>query len=506
MKVTIFGNANLLSSEKDFGENSTATYNNVDFEYNKHFDFDTNNTKLYLHLTTNYTNTIKKVFYSMKLDNDITGNNYYGYTDWAGMHKNLSFAFDITGPSGHTVTELKIFVLPVNRDWLNDPLWTDPTKDTNFKITFNDDWEKIFNENFRPTPKDVPLTLTLENCTSDYSKNTIKSITNCVFQEEIETPDSNNKLGFYFNWGGVPTDIKFTANEGYEFSASYQVYDGNSLTEMNAKDLKEFTETFESHYNTYSIILSAVKIVESLSSFTRIYRINKSKLNSISSERFVDNSTGDTLDYSKYIMSLYNLPLVINDNDVNTDSDVYLGAVKIDTKADQIKNDILTYDLGKIKVDEIYHGSLDYENTQCYLTVPFIETITLDPQNIINNTLSISLDVNLYNGSCVLYVKSENLDKIIYTEKEFISQNIPYYLTNNAVSVNSNVDQIIKNTLQAYIIVERDQNKEGLISDFKGFNTFSNIELKTNATYSEQQEIETQLQSGVYINDTTIVS
>lgn len=518
MKVTIFGNDNLLGASKDFGEENiekitNVNSNNVDFEYNKPFDFEPSssydpdsggykdNDRFYLHLETDLRNTLKGVYYSLKLDDNRTSSKHALYPKWIDPDTKMSFGLNITPPPGHKVTELRIFVLPINSDWQKDPLWNDPTKNNNFYIYFNDDWQKIFNEQFRPKPKEVPLKLTLTNCISDYTKNTIQSTRNCTFVEEFEKPDTTNKTGYYFNWSGVPTDIKFTANDGYEFSTTYQVYDDVVFIEKNPKDLKEFTETFESHYDKYDINISAVKIVESLSSFTRIYRINKAKLNSISSDRFMDTKTADILDYSKYIMSLYNLPLSIKDTDVNTDSDIYLGAVKISTKADQIKNDILTYDLGKIKVYEIYHGALDYENTQCYLTVPFIDTITLDPQNVINNTLDLSIDVNLYNGSCVLYVKSENLGKIIHTEKAIISQNIPYYLTNSDVSINDNVNQIIKNTLQPYIIVERDQNKKGLILNYKGFQTFSNIELKTNASYSEQQEIETKLQSGVFIND-----
>lgn len=451
-------------------------------------------------LGTTGTATIRRVYYYV-IDsiNKVTAK-YTGTKGYPPPYETNDFTLDVKDPNGYDSKELHVFIYPINRNWTlggNDPL-----DNTTGYVYENTDYNAFYNDKIRPKPLEIPLTLQLENCTSDYNKTTIKSVFDTLLSEEIDKPDPDNKLGYYFKWQGAPTTINFTADNGYEFSSTYQVYDGNNLTEMNAKDLNKFSETFEAHYNSsYKIILTANKKVESLSSFTRIYRITKAKLNSISSERFTNNDTGDTLDYSNYIMSLYNLPLSINDDDVNSDSDIYLGAVKIDTKADQIKKDLLTYNLGKIKVDEIYHGYLDYENTNCYLTVPFIETITLDPQNVINNTLIISLDVNLYNGSCVLYVKSENLDKIIYTEKDVISQNIPYYLTNNMVSTNSNVDQIIKNTLQAYIIVERDQNKQGLISDFKGYNTFSNIELKTNASLSEQNEIISQLQSGVYINE-----
>lgn len=450
-------------------------------------------------LGTTGTATIRRIYYYFIDSKDKVTAQYTGTKGYPPVYEKHDFTLDVTDPNGYDLKELQVFIYPINQNWLLGG--KDPLNNTTGYVYENTDYNAFYNDEIRPKPIEIPLTLQLENCTSDHNKTTIKSIFGTLLSEEIDKPDPDNKLGYYFKWQGEPTTITFTANKSYEFSSTYQVYDGSKLTEMNAKDLNKFSETFEAHYNSsYKIILTANKKVVSLSSFTRIYRITKAKLNTISSERFTNNDTGDTLDYSNYIMNLYNLPLTINDDDINLDSDIYLGAIKLDTKADQITKDILTYNLGKIKVDEIYHGYLDYENTTCYLTVPFIETITLDPQNIINNTLTISLDVNLYNGSCVLYVKSENLDKIIYTEKDVISQNIPYYLTNNMVSTNSNVDQIIKNTLQAYIVVEREQNKQGLISDFKGYNTFSTIELKTNASLSEQNEILSQLQSGVYIN------
>ena len=443
--------------------------------------------------------TIRRIYYYFINSKDEVSAQYIGTKEYPPKFEPHTFTLDVTDPHGNDLKELQVFLYPINTKWLSDG--KDPLNNTTGYVYENTDYNAFYNDKIRPKPIEIPLTLQLENCTSDYNKKTIKSVFGALLREETMKPDPDNELGYYFKWQGASTTMNFVANKGYEFSSTYQVFDGGKLIEMNAKDLNKFSEAFEAHFNTsYKIILTANKKVESLSSFTRIYRITKAKLNSISSERFTNTGTGDTLDYSNYIMNLYNLPLNINDDDVNLDSDIYLGAIKLDTKADQIKKDVLTYNLGKIKVDEIYHGYLDYENTNCYLTVPFVETITLDPQDVINNTLTISLDVNLYNGSCVLYVKSENLDKIIYTGKNVISQNIPYYLTNNMVSTNSNVDQIIKNTLQAYIVVEREQNKQGLISDFKGYNTFSTIELKTNASLSEQNEILSQLQSGVYIN------
>ena len=475
-------------------EMNITPYSGYDPNLGKHLD------TVKISLGTTSTATIRRVYYYFIDSKDKVYARYTGTKNYPPLYTPSNFTLNVTDDNGNDLKELHVFIYPINKKWLSGG--KDPLNNTTGYVYENTDYNAFYNDKIRPKPIEIPLTLQLENCTSDYNKKTIKSVFGSLLSEETRKPDPDNKLGYYFKWQGSPTEINFTANEGYEFSSTYQVYDDKKLIEMNAKDLNKFSETFEAHFNTsYKIILTANKEVESLSSFTRIYRITKAKLNSISSERFTNTETGDTLDYSNYIMNLYNLPLTINDDDVNSDSDIYLGAIKLDTKADQIKKDVLTYNLGKIKVDEIYHGSLDYENTTCYLTVPFIETITLDPQNIIDNTLTISLDVNLYNGSCVLYVKSENLDKIIYTEKDVISQNIPYYLTNNMVATNSNVDQIIKNTLQAYIVVEREQNKQGLISDFKGYNTFSTIKLKTNASLSEQNEILSQLQSGVYINE-----
>lgn len=504
MKVVVHG-YDVFDDPKigSFNANTPITFNK-EMNISPHSGYDPSSGNyvdtIKISLGTTSTATIRRIYYYFVDSKDKVTAQYAGTKGYPPLYDTNNFTLDVTDPYDNDSKELQVFIYPINRNWLlgdNDPL-----NNAAGYVDDKTDYNAFYNDKIRPKPLEIPLTLQLENCTSDYNNETIKSVFGTLLSEEISDPDPDNKLGYYFNWQGAPTTINFVANKGYEFSSTYQVYDGDKLTEMNAKDLNKFSETFEAHYNSsYKIILTANKKVESLSSFTRIYRITKAKLNTISSERFTNNETNDTLDYSNYIMNLYNLPLSINEDNVNPDSDIYLGPVKIDTKADQIKKDILTYNLGKIKVDEIYHGYLDYENTNCYLIVPFIETITLDPQNIINNTLNISLDVNLYNGSGVLYVKSENLDKIIYTEKDVISQNIPYYLTNNMVSTNSNVDQIVKNTLQAYIIVERDQHKQGLISDFKGFNTFSTIELKTNASLSEQNEILSQLQSGVYIND-----
>ena len=271
---------------------------------------------------------------------------------------------------------------------------------------------------------------------------------------------------------------------------------------MNAPDLLEFTESFYPQSDdNFTVSIKAVKKVQSLSTFTRIYLIDKAKLNEISDERYIFSEDQSVLDYSKYIMSLYSLPLKITEDQLNKNADIFLGAVKLDTKADQINKDVLTYDLGTISVPEKYKNSYDYQNVSCNLYVPFFDPIVLDPQDIVNNTLQLYYEVNMYNGNAILYVKSEKNEKIIYNTSEKISQDIPYYLTNTDESVKSFSDQILKNTLQAFIIVKRDKIKHGKIKDFTGYNTFSNVQIQTKASLSEQNEILSQLQSGVYINE-----
>lgn len=450
-------------------------------------------TNMYLHIKTGMYVSFKKIWIAMKTDKGDTFEDRVGGYDWSQPYQNLSFTFNLSTFDGSTVTDLHVYILPINISWLDNENWKDPSGIQ--AIKFNEDVNAFYNENFRPEPSSIPFKITKENCTSSYNETTIKTAHDSMLVEEQNSD-------FLFDWQGVPTDITFKADNGYEFSETLKITDGSKFKEMNAPDLLEFTESFYPQSDdNFSVSIKAVKKVQSLSTFTRIYLIDKAKLNEISDERYIFSEDQSVLDYSRYIMSLYALPLEIADDQLNKNADMFLGAVKLDTKADQINKDVLTYDIGKISVPEKYKNSYDYQNVSCNLYAPFFDPIVLDPQDVVNNTLQLYYEVNMYNGNAILYVKSEKNEKIIYNTSKKIAQDIPYYLTNTDESVKSFSDQILKNTLQAFIIVKRDKIKHGKIKDFKGYNTFSNIQLKTNASLSEQTEILSQLQSGVYINE-----
>lgn len=406
---------------------------------------------------------------------------------------------------------------------LNNHILTDPTQDSVNEIT----------NNSRPKdPVKYPFTQTLNNVTSSVKDNYLKDYSNQLFQSK----DYNELTdGFLFGYKPDNVDeiknsmiVKYTPVKGYgfkenatlEFNTGFYGYEkisfkptdeNNLIADLRYSNLVKLHPSFQkSYYNSFNdtgIEVTADKVDTPVptekTAFTALFRVNNELLNSISEKRFIYGNTNNpqTLDLGNYILKLFKVPFNIPDNYINETQPIKLGFKDIGLNADQLINSAYHVEIGTISVPEIYKNVYDYSSTECTLFLPFVNEITLNAQTVIGHDLKISYDIDLYTGKTTILIYLDDTKELVYQNQIEISKDIPYYLVSNNAVKGTTETTYLNNTLQAYLIVLRDDPKTGTIKNFTGFNNFNNVELNTNASLSEQNEIISQLQSGVYINE-----
>lgn len=465
---------------------------------------------LYVDISPSTQSTLRVIYYSAKTKEGWFSS-AYAFNNFISYGDTKEFKIQAGKINGNDIKDIDVFILPIDQNWnalSSITGWTDPYPNRVKNIRHNDDLNNIYNTKIRPQPKDVNLTLDIKHCTSSRDF-TIPSIKGCTLAAEMVSPDGDNPKGYYFGWNGPDVDITFTADKGYEFSQSYTVYDGDNASARTPNGLTSFTDSYLCTQDSYYIQLEATRAVSTTSALSRIYKVTDNELMKISGERYVSNDDGSTIDLSQYITGLYLMFLPVEEENLIPDSNIYLGPVKLQTTSTQIDSDRISYYLGEIQLPEKTSSSYDYNNVKVTLHSPFFNDIDINPQYVVGNSFSISYELNLRNGLCYIYLFSNKLKEIFYSESEKIVEDIPYYLASSSQNVNYVSNQINKATFKPFVIVERDKPLNGLqsttkdvkIGDVTGFNSFENVKLLTNASLSEQQQIESYLENGVYINE-----
>lgn len=404
----------------------------------------------------------------------------------------------------------------------NETLSQDPTQDFVNSIT----------NNSRPkTPVKYPFKQTLNNVTSSVADNDLTDYSNQFFQSNTYDELTD---GFLFGYQPDNLDhiknsmiVKYTPNKGYGFKdnatlkfftnygykkISFKPTDENNLiADLSYNNMVKlsygFKRSYYENFNDPGITVTADKVETPVptekTAFTALFRVNNELLNSISEKRFYYGNTNNpqTLDLGNYILKLFKVPFNIPADYINEKQPIKLGFKDIGLNADQLVNSAYHVEIGTISVPEIYKNVYDYSSTECTLFLPFVNEITLNAQTVIGHDLKISYDIDLYTGKTTILIYLDDTKELVYQNQTEISKDIPYYLVSNNTVKGTTETTYLNNTLQAYLIVLRDDPKTGTIKNFTGFNNFNNVELNTNASLSEQNEILSQLQSGVYINE-----
>lgn len=319
--------------------------------------------------------------------------------------------------------------------------------------------------------------------------------------------------------------IKIKANEGYELadrpkftsyseSTGFQGTEYLRLIDENINAEMTINLSYENYLTTLEVITTQVDIVVGANN---LYKINKAELKQINIDRFVTSGINPptVIDYGVNILGVINLPFNIDPDLIQDPELIKLGTHGTTVTAPKVITDKLYLDLGDIAVP-MPENSLGFVNAAALLHLPYANSLPLDINAVMGQTINIEYVIDLYNGNSYVNIKSDKSDSIIASTSVDLGINIPYssMLGDTNTVYNSNMllggDNHIKTPF-----IEIIQNmpilgdgfftapivSEGSLVNEKGFIRVENINLLLSATSNEKDMILNALRNGVIIND-----
>lgn len=354
---------------------------------------------------------------------------------------------------------------------------------------------KDITANGTPISDSVLFTIsgTLTNCTANYESNTT-----------LHSGDT----------------IILTPIEGYEFSGNYTLkitqYGITSDDVMTLDNSGKLTYTVTANLTAIELDsnYTATKIPTVLSTFVNIYFPTDDNLTQLASERFITTQSGEVSDNGTYITKTFLLPFDLSDITSTDTRNIILGnyTSNISSKYSVSWKHKIT--MGSIVVPNKYGNVYDYMNTECFLYCPFFDIISIDNRYVIGQTITIECDLNIYDGTATLLIKSTFINnEYFYKSVKKVGFDIPYIFDNAEPTVINNLSiPFIENNYRAYITVQRNNpyisdNDYGRNNYFystltqynSGYFEISDIELTDEIPQEIQSEIRSILSMGVFI-------
>ena len=385
-------------------------------------------------------------------------------------------------------------------------------------FTISDDKKTATKTNFK-IQSNISLTVTTTELTTylveiDNSNATLQLVDTADNSKQYNIEDSASVPNGTYN-------MSVYAKDGYLIQSAGFVNSDGVWTTLDISDDKK-TATVLNYELDKNITISVKTIVEQpnppeggdgVSGFNHLYLVDKSILTKLSKERFTLSSNDELLDLGIYIVNILELPFSIGDDIKGLETQITLGNVLVETKAVELLDDELILNIGKITVPSKYNNSYDYLNTNVYLHLPFVKTIELDVDYVIDQTITIQYLIDLFTGDASIVIRSTKLDnEIVYNENVRIGKDIPFVTNTGKIQGDLQKLTSLNNQLfTAFIEVIRNKpydvnnrfNDETTIQtqliNESGFVTVNKIILNSNATLQEKNKIEDILRNGVYI-------
>ena len=315
---------------------------------------------------------------------------------------------------------------------------------------------------------------------------------------------------------GDTIDITLTANNGTEFQSctiSRTSPFGNEI--KDAVTISSDKKTAKIHYTTTNDDVDGLTIygncvvvapVGGNYGAINVYVVTDDNLNAFANVRFESASNGEVkyYDLGKYVNRIKRIFANIENGatdiikcaNYNTQISVY-----------QPKSDKLTLDFGTVTITDHNKDNTDYES-DIQLFVPFTGLVSI-PNDYVGKEIRLYIDINVITGGGLYRLVC---DGIQFQTGECTPSIDVLYRTADANQIGSDTwNENLYMGLEPYIILKwyesknangrNNDFKQGIISSFTGFNSFTDITpISTqNMLANEQQMIYNALQTGVYI-------
>lgn len=177
----------------------------------------------------------------------------------------------------------------------------------------------------------------------------------------------------------------------------------------------------------YGLITAYRLTIEELREIAKS-RWNKREINpvSVSGTTIYYVPNDEYIDTAKYVVSL--IKLFIKLNTENKDK-LYFGPFDMNMECDTIDNDLVVLNCGSVNIKGIYGNSIDYDDTDIEIYLPYVGFIKLATTDFMNKNVSLSYQINVINGESLAIISADN--NVMATYSCNISVHIPFQLGAN---------------------------------------------------------------------------
>ena len=352
--------------------------------------------------------------------------------------------------------------------------------------------------------KQVPIQLDLVHATADKTS---------ILENSTDTITLTADNGYIFD-----DDIIY-----YSYDINYGIY--QKLTEKaNKQNIIKIDLTTSSYYDYNNsknepvtsgnkpyikAVATSPTVKPTGTKAINLYSMTDGELNTFMNSVLLQfNSTQTSLaNFLDFVNQIYRIPLNIPNDLLTPVKQVHSGKWNINVNTNQITQDHFSINFDPIKVTPHYKNANDYNSITVSLVIPFAKEIELNINDVMNNTIKITYNVDLLQGKTTIIVNNDT--GTIYTNQIDISTQLEFYGLYYDKTIGGLNSTYINNVLQPYIsisyhkpitnLISYSTNENGVLKDYNGFVRVSHGTLTGNMNDTEYDEIMNLLYGGIKI-------
>ena len=265
---------------------------------------------------------------------------------------------------------------------------------------------------------------------------------------------------------------------------------------------------------TVSVIVGFSGGIELISPLNKLHLLDGELLESLGDVPMMqptsETQTSTIYNLTGFIINLLAVPFKIPEVYLDADSAIKLGNYLTNVSTPLLNSDLIIFDLGSIDVGDLYNSSLDFENVEYELVLPYVDkVIKLAAGDVVGKLVNVKYSLDCYSGDVTINVFNGG-DEPIHSTKGALGRSIPIKILQDVENNLGGFSGLYNGVKSCFLRVTRPNvifNKYnnlisimGTLAGEDGFILVDDIDLKTRAGYSEAMEIKSLLSNGVNIN------
>ena len=312
--------------------------------------------------------------------------------------------------------------------------------------------------------------------------------------------------------------VNFTSDTGYQFTDPPYVEIALEMVYADIIDSTHARLTLSSVNEDLTITAHATESVEPVEptselAFVNVYNPTQKELVDAANALFMNFSTGQVIDTSKYIIAVHKVFVPVS-TDTNPQP-IKFGYYDSQVNSKVVNQRLARVSCGKVTVPELHHNALDYSPyTTVRIWLPFLGFFDLSIDELSNKEVELTYTIDLVNGKALAEISND--DGVIYRFVGTAYEREPYHTEslNNVSTVYINGAYNMAD-YTPYLLIERPINLTPSNNDLEGLPTYKEVTIgdmtgyvrcrkvfanNMIATEAEKNEIEALLCSGVLVD------